>query len=167
VIPIFIIRIAVIQFTFIIISSLIFLKTSFQQCQFDPEETRDSANGLAQVRGSSKKQPEQHQAFFGMFLSMTNNDQQRRQGKNKCHSVLSKEQHQQRPTKTRQEWLGKPMPQIIIQYLLGYTYILTKYHMLPQVSTLVKDHISLSPGSFQINTMCLFSAKHPPKCLLW
>jgi hypothetical protein len=75
-------------------------------------------------------------------------------------------QYLQSPIKTSKEWQGEPMPHSITHYLLGYIYTPSKHHMLSHVSALVKHHIPFFPGSFQKNTICLFSAKHPATYLL-
>jgi hypothetical protein len=65
------------------------------------------------------------------------------------------------------EWQGEPSPHSIVHCLLDYIYTLFKHQVFPQASirSSKTSHI-LFLGSFQKDTMCLFSAKYLPTSLL-
>ena len=91
---------------------------------------------LSQVHGSNKKPPEYQEKFFGASLSTR-----------PWEMMVIKE------GKVNQYYS-------IVHNLLAYTYTLSK-HVLSSFSSSKTSH-ALFPGSFQKNTMCLFSAKHLP-----
>lgn len=112
-----------------------------QQWQFDPEETMRLCQS-AWVHRSAKKPLEYDKKSFGTFLSMLSWQMMvSKEGKaNQCHSVT--------------------------HCLLGYTYTLSRHHVLSQTSSLAKHHVPLFlAASRKKNNTCLFSAKHPPMCL--
>jgi hypothetical protein len=96
---------------------------------------------------------------------MTNDDLPKRQGK------PMPQHHQKRlasakPMNTSKEWQGEPIPHSTIHCLLGYIYPFQTSQVLSSVHSSETSHSSFL-GSFQKNTTCPFSAKHPPMCLLW
>ena len=84
---------------------------------------------------------------------------------NQCQSIPSIDQHQQSPTKPSKEWQGELMPQ---HHPLSIGLDLDPFQTSCVLSSIHSSNTShvLFPGSFQKNKMHLFSAKHPPMCLL-
>ena len=68
--------------------------------------------------------------------------------------------HQQSPTETSKEWQGGPMPQHGPLSVGLYLSPFQTSHVLSSIHSSKTSH-ALSPGSFQRNITCLFSAKHP------
>ena len=154
-----------VQFTWINSNSSVHSQTPFmkQPQQFYSEETYRSCQS-APVCRSSKKPPEYHKEFFGAFLSMKLWQMMIREGDkvSQCYSIIREDQHQQSPMKTSKECQGEPMVQCHPLFVWQHD---------PSSCVLLSIHISktshaLFPGSFQKNTTCLFSAKHPPMRLL-
>jgi hypothetical protein len=69
-------------------------------------------------------------------------------------------QWQQSPMQTSKQWQGEPV-------LLPAGLYLHTFQTLRVLSSICssKTPHALFPGSFQKNTTCVFSAKHPPMCL--
>lgn len=158
-IPIFVVKIAVVQFTQISSSSLTHWQTPFtkQQQQLDAEETARLCQ-LAGVCRSCKKPFEYHK-FFGVCLSMQMICEE---GKvSHCHIIISEDQQQQSPMKTSKEWQGKPIPEHCPLYA-GLYLIPFPNIMCPLKCPLHQNFIC---PLFR-KTPCLFSAKHPIMCLL-
>jgi hypothetical protein len=89
---------------------------------------------------------------------MTSKDQGRQQGK------LRPERCQQGgvSAKPRENQQGEPMSE---HHPLSVGYSFQTSHVLSNIHFNKTSH-ALSPNSFQKSIMCLFSAKHPLKCLL-
>lgn len=90
----------------------------------------------------------------------TNDDQQQKGKANQCHSIIIKDQHQQRPTRTSKECQGEPMPHCHPLSVGLYDYLDQTSRALSSVCSSKISH-SLFPGSFQKNTTCLLQQKHP------
>ena len=84
---------------------------------------------------------------------------------NRYQSIINKNQRQQSPMKTSKEWQGEPMPHSVVHCLLGYIYILSKYHVSSQAPAPAKHPMPLFQAA-SIKTPCVCSQQCLPMCLL-
>ena len=161
-----------VRFTRVSSSSMLHLQTLLikqQQQKKKKKKQKRNCRDLP-IGQSSNKPTDYHKKFFGEFLS-TKSQQTMiiKEGKaNQCLSVVNKDQHQQGPTRTSKEWHDEPMPQWHPRSIGLHLNPFQPSRVLSGLPSTKTSHAIL-PGRFhkkKKKNTCLFSAKHPPTCLL-